>query len=80
MSKFRKRPVIIDAYQFTGETDTPGICCKPDWGGENYSSLPHIHTLEGDMWVVPGDWIIKGVQGEYYACKDTIFQLTYEVA
>ena len=37
-----------------------------------------IHTLEGDMTVSEGDWIIKGVNGEFYPCKDDIFQKTYE--
>lgn len=37
-----------------------------------------INTLKGTMWVNPGDWIIKDVNGEFYPCKDTIFQATYE--
>jgi hypothetical protein len=39
-----------------------------------------IQTLEGDMWARPGDWIIKGVQGEFYPCKPDIFEATYEPA
>lgn len=37
-----------------------------------------IRTLEGDMWAYPGDWIIRGVQGEFYPCKPDIFAATYE--
>jgi len=37
-----------------------------------------IHTLEGDMLADPGDWIIRGVQGEFYPCKPDIFEATYE--
>ena len=37
-----------------------------------------IHTLEGDMRVSSGDWIIRGVQGEFYPCKPDIFKATYE--
>lgn len=37
-----------------------------------------IATLEGAHWVTPGDWIIKGVQGEFYPCKPDIFAATYE--
>lgn len=37
-----------------------------------------ICTLEGLMWVTPGDWIIRGVQGEFYPCKPDIFEATYE--
>ena len=39
-----------------------------------------IHTLEGDMTGNPGDWLITGVNGERYPCKDDIFQKTYEPA
>jgi hypothetical protein len=39
---------------------------------------PYIRTLEGNMYVMPGDWIIKGVKGEFYPCKPDIFELTYE--
>ena len=39
-----------------------------------------ISTLEGAHWVSPGDWIIKGVKGEIYACKPDIFAATYEPA
>lgn len=38
----------------------------------------HIHTLEGDMVAAPGDWVIRGVQGEFYSCKPEIFEATYE--
>ena len=37
-----------------------------------------IHTLEGDMTAMPGDWIITGIEGERYPCKPDIFQMTYE--
>lgn len=37
-----------------------------------------IHTLEGDMVGEPGDWLITGVEGEQYPCKDSVFQATYE--
>ena len=39
-----------------------------------------INTLEGAMWVEPGDWIIRGIQGEHYPCKPDIFDATYEAA
>ncbi len=37
-----------------------------------------VHTLEGDMRANAGDWMIRGVKGEYYPCRDDIFRLTYE--
>jgi len=83
--KFRKKPVVIDAVQFDGSNHkammefSEGNCvsCKP-WK-ENYSML-EVRTLEGVMEGGIGDWLIRGVKGEYYFCKDDIFQLTYENA
>lgn len=43
--------------------------------GENFLTIP---TLEGDMNASPGDWIIRGIQGEFYPCKPDIFEQTYE--
>lgn len=85
--KFRKKPVVIDAYQLplAGE-DVPHSFidwCKEvgftEWTAGRDEALV-IVTLEGDMTAQPGDWIIKGVKGEFYPCKDDIFQLTYEPA
>ena len=44
----------------------------PPWG-------VFIYTLEGTMAAVPGDWIIRGVQGEFYPCKPDIFDATYDI-
>jgi hypothetical protein len=62
MAKYRKKPVVIEAYQFSGP-------------GEHLT----IHTLEGDMRADLGDWIIRGIKGELYPCKDEIFRATYEL-
>lgn len=56
--KYRKKPVIVEAYQTERELV--------------------IHTLEGDMLAQPGDYIITGVHGEQYPCKQDIFEETYE--
>jgi len=50
----------------------PGVGFTPPDGGL------HIPTLEGTMTASPGDWIIRGVAGEFYPCKDAIFRATYE--
>lgn len=73
MTKYRKKPVVIDAVQYVDVGQQyPGRCdC-----GERF--LPHIHTLEGIMGVIGGDWIITGVNGEHYPCKPDIFDKTYE--
>lgn len=84
--KFRKKPVVIDAWQLTDCPPTDW----PDWVAD-YRSVddrvvvgPHldghlkIPTLEGVMRAEIGDWIIRGVKGELYPCKPDIFAATYE--
>ena len=76
--KFRKKPVVIEAVQFTGGNHFE---CKSFIGEQNYDNTlkyPNITTLEGTMRVSEGDWIIKGVKGEFYPCKPDIFEATYE--
>lgn len=79
--KFRKKPVAIEAVQYTGMNDEEifafmGIA--NDTGKAIPSNSIVIVTLEGAMSASRGDWIIKGVKGEYYPCKPDIFALTYE--
>jgi len=86
--KYRKKPVEIEAIQWDGTTANEifkfvdkfllvtecGAPCKTNF--ERYKFK--IHTLEGDMIVSPFDYIIKGVNGEFYPCKPDIFEKTYE--
>jgi hypothetical protein len=79
MPKFRKKPVVIEAMQYT-DTMLNYIQLAVFMGQEviaNNSKL-EIKTLEGVMTASKGDWIIKGVHGEFYPCKPDIFELTYE--
>lgn len=85
--KYRKKPVVIDAMRFTAETLDECIAfCGGTYDYRTAScAAPHgeviaIETLEGTMLAVPGDWIIKGVNGEFYPCKPNIFAKTYEPA
>lgn len=76
--KFRKKPVVIDAIQWTGFNegvimDFTRSCTQPI---EEESLI--IPTLEGNMTAHINDWIIKGVNGEFYPCKPDIFAKTYE--
>ena len=75
--KFRKKPVVIEAVQLTpltlGDVEEFVGGDLEVRGGEVV-----IATLEGAMHASPGDWIIRGVQGEFYPCKDPIFRATYE--
>lgn len=107
MSKFRKKPVVIEAEQWFKNGDHSDDNCKmfdagngpfkgegkivryyrhPDISGQarcKYcGEIMHLHgwidTVEGGHIVCPGDWIIKGVEGEFYPCKPDIFKKTYE--
>lgn len=79
MPKFRKKPVIIEAVVWDGDFwGTMEPFC-PDCA-ENQQGNLLIPTLEGVMTAQRGDYIIKGVNGEYYPCKPDIFVKTYEAA
>ena len=76
---YRKKPVTVEAVQWTGENRAE-MCEFID--SEVFEIIPRvglvIHTLEGDHHASPGDYIIKGVNGEFYPCKPDIFAKTYE--
>jgi len=79
VKKYRKKPVVIEACQFNGK-NTADIFSWMKTRRLSKGSTIVIHTLEGDMYASPGDWIIKGVEGEFYPCKPDIFEKTYEEA
>lgn len=86
MTKYRKKPVVIEAWQFNGDTnqlpawlDTAAMNGKV-WREAGAVPVLTISTLEGHMKASIGDWIIRGVQGELYPCKPDIFAATYELA
>ncbi len=86
-NKYRKKPIVIEARQIIGPENVDEIA---EWSGGDPFTLdnpeygmpgPHgvvIDTLEGEMHAEWGDWIIKGVKGEFYPCKPDIFKVTYE--
>jgi hypothetical protein len=89
MPKFRKKPVVIEAVQWTGRNlkeviDFSGLHeSAKKWSWEEYEKVVaddglKIFTLEGKMNADVNDWIIKGVKGEFYPCKPEIFEATYE--
>ena len=93
MPKFRKKPVVIEAVQWTGDntrevalwavSDIADFALPTGWwirapaDGVAEKQMM-IHTLEGDHAANIGDWIIRGVKGEFYPCKPDIFAATYE--
>lgn len=78
---FRKRPVTIEAMQLTDATSVLDIeewINSPTTGYQTNPPTIWIDTLEGRMTAQVGDWIIKGVNGEFYPCKNEIFIKTYQ--
>ena len=88
MPRFRKKPVEIEARQLPtfdsivdfGDYIEYGFKLA-EWCGGSFDVVDcdiTIETLEGNMKASPGDWIIKGVKGEFYPCKPDIFEATYD--
>lgn len=115
MTRFRKKPVVVEAHQWFKNGDYPEDACEmiypdqnsttqftpflnegqivryfrrpePEFGGQKSckecGQTMHVHgwvdTKEGGHIVCPGDWIIRGIKGEFYPCKPDIFEQTYE--
>lgn len=92
--KYRKKPVVIEALQVSDSPHLDGdlrIAQIAGWMTGNGFGTFYVHgerrpfgiairTLEGEMVASPGDFIIRGVQGEFYPCKPDIFEATYEPA
>ena len=79
MPNFRKKPVVIEARLL--EVNSPNQQEIINWcgGRKGLDGSVFIDTLEGRMCAVSGDWVIKGVKGEFYPCKPDIFEQTYEL-
>ena len=82
MSRYRKKPVVIDAIQWDGTVKSAAEIARAfDVDAQRLSfgvGVLDIVTLEGGLHASPGDWIIRGVQGELYPCKPDIFEATYQ--
>ena len=80
--KFRKKPVVIEAVKWTNRDDDSlknilAMGCEPEFAADGTPDLI-ILTIEGRMRANAGDWIIKGIKGEFYPCKPDIFEATYD--
>ena len=80
MNKYRKKPIVIEAMKYTGKNNVDDIL---NFIGERrlaylVGETLNIETLEGVMKANVGDYIIKGIKGEFYPCKPDIFEDTYE--
>lgn len=93
MGKFRKKPVVIEAWQWNDGDEGARQLVEIGGGAISYESTisgpPHpetredwgllrVETLEGEHEATPLDWLIRGVKGEFYFCKPDIFDATYE--
>lgn len=82
ISTYRKKPLIVEALQWTGFNlnEVMGFCpmIQAEKGLLDRFPELYIRTLEGEMHVSLNDFIIKGVRGEFYACKPDIFWETYD--
>ena len=83
--KYRKKPIVIEAIRFCGFDGSSDFIPQElaifleDAVTSSGDDALFIHTLEGDMRADVGDWIIRGVNGEFYPCKPDIFEKTYEL-
>ena len=92
MAKYRKKPVVIEAIQWTGKNDAEiedfvgddlegygdNLVAYRPMSEQYKSKLMYIRTLEGIMTASVDDYIIRGVNGEFYPCKPDVFEKTYE--
>jgi len=88
IQNYRKKPVVIQACQITEKTEDEikkwsngAVFASPVLEPTSYNPKGvywQIKTLEGIMTAIPNDWIIKGINGEFYPCKPDIFEKTYE--
>lgn len=87
MAKYRKKPIVVEAWQWFKNGDVPQANTYPidsdnEWTckvcGRKAGEHNNCPTLEGYHIVCPGDYIIKGIKGEFYPCKPDIFEQTYE--
>lgn len=78
MPRFVKKPVVINADQWDPKNPNAiDLAQLHGWKIDAECNV-FIPTLEGVMTASPGDWIIRGLKGEYYPCKPDIFEMTYE--
>jgi hypothetical protein len=86
MAYYKQKPIIIEAVQWDGKQETANNFIGTDYGNQWFffdgnkgnNGRIVIPTLEGNIIGEIGDWIIKGIEGEFYPCKSNIFEKTYE--
>ncbi|MFF4777611.1 hypothetical protein ACFY05_32740 [Microtetraspora fusca] len=86
MPKYRRLPLVLDAVQFTGDNFPDlaqffreGYTGTLDWN-DDPTTGGEILTVDGSITFEVGDWLIRGIEGEYYPIKDNVFRASYEPA
>jgi hypothetical protein len=84
VQKWMKKPIIIEAIQWSGENKLEILAFCGSWAEiwtpeDSEETICEIHTMEGIMTASVNDYIIKGVHGEFYPCKPSIFAKTYDL-
>lgn len=80
MPYYRKKPILVEARQYTGDN----FLELQDWSADHVELSDYrddaicVYTLEGLLWFDEGDYVIKGTHGEFYPCREDIFEETYE--
>ncbi len=79
--KYRKKPLVIEAIQWTGDNfqDVMLFAAGASIAHDFVDDVITIPTLEGQMEASKGDWIIKGIVGEFYPCKPNVFRDSYDL-
>ena len=80
MEKYRKKPVVVEAVQYTVKNgmDIVNWMCDVSVVNRDANDDLRIQTSEGELKASTSDWVIKGIKGEFYPCKPDIFAATYE--
>ena len=84
MPTFRRKPGTVEAIQFFADWENGPVDNLPEGvNGDYHYRFPMdaywwVNTLEGDMYVHEGDWIVTGIRGEHWVVRDDIFKETYE--
>jgi len=76
--RVRKRPITVDTLQYTGHNTDAVVAWVGECAYRDELGALIIRTPEGDHIASPGDWVIRGIEGEHYPCRASIFDATYE--
>lgn len=77
-ASYRKRPIVVEAVRYDGSPGSAAFLVEWSRGKVNADVAMSVTTLEGEMRFTEGDYVIRGVEGEFYPCKRSVFEASYE--